>query len=1095
VRRRLTPSFLLLTLLAATDAGAVVRCVRPGGGGGCGASINAEVALALPGDTVRVAAGVYTEYVFVDRNVVLEGGWDAGFTSRDPLNVTVVRPPDPDFSVVDIEGTFGDPAASTPVLDGFTITGGGGGNHGGGLRIRDSNAVVRNNVITGNVAFLLGGGVWVQRGAPRLEGNRIELNRVDGLGGGVQLEDTRAVLVGNRIAGNTLFDGPGSGGGVDAGGGTVTLRGNVILDNDTGGGTGGGVAIRFGMLRVENTIVARNLAVSGGGIHGDATSTIVLVNDTIAANGAEGVRAGASLTLVNSIVTGHGVGVTVGPGVPVTAAFNDFFANTTNAAGFVLGASNLFVDPLLTGDFHLTAASPLVDAGTTAGAPRDDVDGEPRPARGPSDVFKVDIGADERPGDPQRHVDAAAGEADLTVVGPGNPPENPTSNGSNDYIGYSVLADDVSGDGRPDLVVAAEDWAEDFDTLNASGRLFGLFNTGERRTGVVDLLATAADVTVVSRLVRQHLGSDLVGGDLDGDGVRDLVIGSFENDNVPNDVVFPTVFVLRGPLVGPVRTLADLGDADFRLRAPAQDFFAFAAKNALATGDLDGDGIDDLAVGDALADDGANADAGAIFAVFGRKGLEGLHDLATTPADLTVWGPAAGAGLGALAIGRLGPKGDLDLVVRSADTAHVLFGLHAADTRRLGDKAADVTITGLEDGGVVVVDLTGDGQDDLVLGSGKTLLVLPGPFDAGERIDAASRAALVLTDVFAGSLATGDVTGSPAPDLLVGDGGRRRAWVVPGGVGLMGTFAIDEVAPIVVSGATLPFLGFDVAAGDLDLDGRADLVVGTKGVDVAAHGGRFVDAGTVYVVYGDPPPVPPTTTTTSTSTTTSSSSPSSSSSTTTSSSSSSSTTSSTSSTSSSSTSSTSAPSSTIVVTTTTTTSSSSSTTNTPSTTSSTSTTAPPLPGTSTTTSTAPPSPPTTTSTLPCTPAACDDGDPCTADGCAPTGVCANIPATDFDAVTCVFEGRGLRTPLCAKVPKSLERLLGYAQTLAGRAAAASKVGRARRLVRQEVGALKAAGKRLRAARRKDDLTGECLAELERLVAEARRRAEAWLGSS
>ncbi|NIP84401.1 MAG: hypothetical protein GTO03_02115, partial [Planctomycetales bacterium] len=70
-----------------------------------------------------------------------------------------------------IQGQFADPSAVAPTLDGFVISGGRadlGSNHGGGLRIVDSNALVISNTIKGNVAFLLGGGVWVQRGAPML---------------------------------------------------------------------------------------------------------------------------------------------------------------------------------------------------------------------------------------------------------------------------------------------------------------------------------------------------------------------------------------------------------------------------------------------------------------------------------------------------------------------------------------------------------------------------------------------------------------------------------------------------------------------------------------------------------------------------------------------------------------------------------------------------------------------------------------------------------------------------------------------------------------------------------------------------------------
>src|SRR5437899_791528 len=87
--------------------------------------------------------------------------------AQEPVRAANAR-----VSVVSIVGQFGQGAQLTPTLDGFAIGGGRGdlgGNLGGGLTVRDGNALVRNNVISGNTAYVGGGGVWVQRGAPRLE--------------------------------------------------------------------------------------------------------------------------------------------------------------------------------------------------------------------------------------------------------------------------------------------------------------------------------------------------------------------------------------------------------------------------------------------------------------------------------------------------------------------------------------------------------------------------------------------------------------------------------------------------------------------------------------------------------------------------------------------------------------------------------------------------------------------------------------------------------------------------------------------------------------------------------------------------------------
>jgi hypothetical protein len=783
--------------------GATILCVKPGGGGGCTATISAALLAAQPGDTIRVAEGTYTEYVVINQTLTLEGGWDTAFTIRDPaLHVTTIQPPDATFSVVGIEGNIADSSLVAPTLDGFTITGGGGGNHGGGLQIRDSNARVTRNVITGNLGFFYGGGVWVQRGAPRFEGNRIENNMgISGpLGGGVELESTQAVFFSNVISHNHV---------------------------DSGGAAGG-------------------LAVQGGG-------PVTLVGNTFDGNDDAGVDTDSNLSLVDNVIANHALGVRLRSGV-ITESFNDFWQNTANSSGFTLDASDLLVDPLLTADDHLGAGSPAIDAGLRVFGPRIDVDWQPRIMAGTSGFFRVDIGADEVTGKAQRIVDVDSGEADLTVIGPGGDPLSSTD-GNQDNIGESVLALDVTGDGKADLVAAAMEWAVDPDNPpRTAGRLFGLGNFGSRVTGVIDLLNTAPDFTVQCTMNVQHMGGSLAGADVSGDGKSDLLIGSFSDDGAGGGLVFPTVFVLNAPL--PVtRIIGSTTPADFTLQAPGEDFFAFSLKNALGAGDLDGDGIADVVVGDSLASDLTTAGTGAVFIQKGGPGLTGFHDLAVTPADFTIYGQAAADGLGPFAIGRIDAGSQLDIIARTNTTAYVFFGPLTGPTGTTRTTAsADVTITGLaaafdSRGSVIVGDFTGDGQDDVILASGNDLYVIPGPLTAGT-IDASSAATLVLTGARAAALAFGDVIGDSRPDLIVGTTANPRGtFVVSGGTAATGSHPIDELADLVVEGPTSGFQYYDVSTGDLDLDGRADLVISAYPVTVGSHPVNFDDDGAAFVLY------------------------------------------------------------------------------------------------------------------------------------------------------------------------------------------------------------------------------------------------------
>jgi hypothetical protein len=1003
------------------QAGNTIRCVQPGNPS-CFATIQAALAASNPGDTIRVAAGTYVEYVIITKTVTLEGGWNASFTARDPqVNVTTIRPPDASFSVVFIQGKPGDPAAVAPTLDGFTITGGGGGNHGGGLRITNSNARIQNNHITGNLGYLLGGGVWVQNGAPLLINNRIEGNHINqssgGWGGGVELESARATLTGNLIANNTISDSVGYGGGVAIeGGGPVTLTnntivyntaatltsaapandvaygggvfieganvnltgnliqenlasgikafsfggawgfgggvfirnstaftltgntiitntasykyylypsggglqietsngtlaGNIIAGNHANGnilfGNGGGLAIYTSTLSIQggqirnnvtsindegyggglyarksevsldtvlvktnsagnspyyglggglaffstpytitNGIVAKNYAypndTSVGGLYADSKSPGHFFNNTLADNKGQGIRSAAPITLTNNIIMGQTTGISMTAHAPASANFNLFYNNTTHQRGFSLNSSNIIINPQLDGDYHLTHTSPAIDAGTRDGAPLHDFDDQPRPMRGISGFYRFDIGADEITGTAQTTRNLATQPADFTLIGPGNPQDNPTSDGSNDWIGNAVLGGDISGDGRDDLVVGAQNLSSSFSGgVNDDGRVFALYNPGIPRLGAVDLLTTTANLEVRSWIHQQHIGQSFAAADLNGDDHQDLLIGA---SGAAGFNVLGSVFIFSGgsSLAG-TRTLSPTMQANYRILAD-QNTGAFAGANALAVGQLDGSGPEDLAVGDAGASALGRDQAGVVHIFFGSPGFPSTWDLKTTPASLTIFGPAANAQLGGVSVADVNGDGKPDLIARSDSTVYVFFGPLGPGAIDLASQQANLSAAGLAAGRLAAGDLNGDGRAEVIVGAAKQVRVLDG-------------GSLSLLATFTGpnasALQTLDWNADGKADLVIGDDLSNRVYVILGSAALSGSADILDRADWVFSGAqTAEHFGFGLGSGDLDADGRADLVIGSRShVLTSRLDPHFNDAGEVYVFY------------------------------------------------------------------------------------------------------------------------------------------------------------------------------------------------------------------------------------------------------
>jgi hypothetical protein len=346
-----------------------------------------------------------------------------------------------------------------------------------------------------------------------------------------------------------------------------------------------------------------------------------------------------------------------------------------------------------------------------------------------------------------------------------------------------------------------------------------------------------------------QLGSSVSGaGDVNGDGYADVIVGAWLNDAGGAGAGRAYVYY-GGPAADAVADWTLTGEA-------AGDGFGTSVSGA---GDVNGDGYDDVIVGARLNDAGGTS-AGRAYVYYGGPAAD-------TVADLTLTGAATFDAFGGSVSGAGDVNGDgyADVIVGAsaavsgAGRAYVYYGSPSANS------VVDLTLTGAAAGDNFGTSVSGagdvnkDGYADLIVGAhlndvagtdaGRAYVYYGGPgADAVPDLTVTGAAA---SDNFGASVSgAGDVNGDGSADVIVGalwnDAGGAsagRAYVYYGGP------AADAVADLTLTGAAPgDQLGSSVSgAGDVNLDGYADVLVGAQGNDAGNS-----EAGRAYLYHGGP---------------------------------------------------------------------------------------------------------------------------------------------------------------------------------------------------------------------------------------------------
>ncbi len=295
-------------------------------------------------------------------------------------------------------------------------------------------------------------------------------------------------------------------------------------------------------------------------------------------------------------------------------------------------------------------------------------------------------------------------ESDIVIVG----------SNSGDQIGTALTGGDFNDDGMMDLAISAP--SASFGSTEKAGKVYVLFGRNDWDSQVIDLAYLKPNIIINGGESDEMMGLSIVGGDINNDGIDDLLVGAPNSDSI------------NGADVGSVKVF--LGDKAAFDNKPDLILYGEHSNerfgSALAIGNLNAQGENEIIVGSYFASEEQNVQVGRVYIYEGKTRLKSkifAPDRVYSGNHPQEWfGFALATGdlnddaIDDLAISSLPYAGDkqnnsLSIIYGDANFFSSSFDPEKEIVERLFDNQA------LMGSQILIEDLNGNGKNELIIGA------------------------------------------------------------------------------------------------------------------------------------------------------------------------------------------------------------------------------------------------------------------------------------------------------------------------------------------------------------------------------------------